>query len=614
MKKTILLIMIVLNCTLAQVNNISDFNRATLTPDTLMPYFNPGVAANNGIRTVWLADDLDNDGKQEIIATDYSNNGRIHVMEMNGSILEVVWSSPKVYAHNLGSGSTPRWVRTGDMDGDNKKEIIFPLSQGSSDFEVQVWEWDGQNNNSFIYATSLTKDLFSLNGVGNFRTNRELGTVYDFDNDGLDELIMVNRDHSVYVLGMLGDVPGFGSWELEGGNPSVVPINSKNFSTAPWHSVPADLNGDGQKEIVNHMWNFLGFWTLKATATNTYSYPDTSLSNYYIEFLKTRGVDGVSFMGIQPVDVDGDGNQEITGIIYSGGSDVEYDIYLIDFASGDNVQYGWDSTKFGIIGHNLWSIAGNSTGSFWGIGAADLNANGKQEILLGSVTGLDVVSLEYSGTGSVLDPASYTSSILYSGGHTTKNCRLDIRDSLGVIDTVLSSNNESPFVSKMFSGSDINGNGKLEVIISYQSVFDSVKYTYRHWDGSTFVQDSIKMVWNPDQVTIRLLESTTTGIEAKELTIITPDDYVLDQNYPNPFNPTTTIRFSLPVDKNITLKVYDILGNEVASLLNDEIKKGAYEITWDGTNNSGVKVASGTYIAELRYGNFAKSIKMTLLK
>ncbi len=597
-----------------QVNNIATFNRATLTPDTLMPYYNPGSAANNGVRTVWITDDLDHDGKPEVLATDYSNNGRVHVLEMNGNALEIVWSSPKVYSHNAGSGSTPRWAKSGDLDGDGKGEIIFSLSQGSADYEVQVWEWDGTGNNNYIYATSLVKDLFSLQGVGNFRTNREQASVYDFDNDGLDELVMVNRDHNVYVLGILGDIPGFGSWELEGGAPATVPVNSKNFSTAHWHSVPADLNGDGKKEIVNHMWNFLGFWTVKSTNTNTYVYPDTNLANYYIEFLKTRAVDAVSFMGIQPVDVDGDGNQEIAGIIYSGGSDVEYDVYLLNFSSSDDVMYSWDSTKFGLIGHNLWTVAGRSTGSFWGIGAADLNANGKQEILLGGSTGYDIIAMEYNGSGSVLDPANFTSTVVYSGGHTTKNSKYDVRDSSGVIDTLVASGNESPFVSKMFAGSDINSNSKLEVLLSYQSVFDSVTYNYLHWSGTAWVTDSTKKVLNQDQVTIRLLESTVTGIEAKELSIITPDDYTIDQNYPNPFNPSTTIRFSLPVDKNITLKVYDILGNEVASLLNDDFKKGAYEVTWDGANNSGVKVASGTYIAELRFGNFAKSIKMTLLK
>lgn len=597
-----------------QLNNLATFNRALLAQDTLMPYYNPGIAGNLGVRTVWVAtEDLDNDGKPEVIATDYQNNGKVHVMELNGDNLEIVWSSPKDFSHASGSGSTPRWVRTGDLDGDGKGEIIFPLSKGATDYVIQVWEWDGVNDNNYISAINLDFNAFVAQGMGNFRTNREVAQVFDFDNDGSDEFIMSNRDHRVYVLGISGDVPGFGGWVVEGGDPAVVLVNSNAYSISHWHSVPADLNGDGTKEIVNHFWNFLGFMTVRSTGTDTYVYPDTSFANYYLEFLRADNVDAISYMGIQPVDVDGDGSDEIAGIQYSAASDRDYDPYLINFNSSDDVQYGWDSTKFGFIGENLWTVAGKTSGQFWGIGAADLNNNGRQEILLGGTLDYEVIALEYNGTGSVLDAANYTASVVYTGGHTTKNSSWDIRDSLGVIDTV--SVGDSPFVSKMFAGCDINGNNKQEVLLSYQSVFDSVKYTYKRWDASAFVTDSIVMKWNPDQVTVRMLESTVTGIKEINLGIVTPDDYTLEQNYPNPFNPTTSIRFSLPLQKKISIVVYDVLGNEVKTLINDqEFEKGNYEVTWDGTNNFGSTVASGQYIYTLKYGNFSKSLKMTLLK
>ena len=597
-----------------QLNNIATFNRADLVQDTLMPYYNPGVSGNFGIRTVWVATkDLDQDGKPEILATDYQNNGRVHVMELNGNNLEIVWSSPKDYASASGSGSTPRWVRTGDLDGDGKGEIIFPLSKGSADYVVRVYEWDGSNDNGFIHAIDLDFNAFNAQGIGNFRTNREVAYVFDFDNDGNDELIMSNRDHRVYVLGISGDVPGFGGWVVEGGDPSVVPVNTNAYSISHWHSVPADLNGDGNKEIVSHFWNFLGFMTIRPTGTDTYVYPDTNNANYYIEFLRVDNVDAISYMGIQVLDVDGDGNDEIAGIQYSAASDRDYDPYLINFNPGDDVQYGWTQDKFAYIGENLWEVAGRSTGSFWGIGAADLNNNNRQELLLGGSLGYDVVALEYNGSGSVLDPNNYTASVIYSGGHTTKNSAYEIRDSAGVIDTVAVG--DAPFVSKMFAGCDINNNNKQEVFLSYQSVHDSVKYTYKHWDGSAFVTDSVVMVRNNDQVTLRMLESTITGIVEIPLNIITPDNYILEQNYPNPFNPATTIRFSLPLQKRISLVVYDILGNEVKTLINDqEFEKGNYEVTWDGTDNFGSSVSSGQYIYSLKYGNFSKSLKMTLLK
>ncbi|MBU0560794.1 MAG: FlgD immunoglobulin-like domain containing protein, partial [Bacteroidota bacterium] len=89
----------------------------------------------------------------------------------------------------------------------------------------------------------------------------------------------------------------------------------------------------------------------------------------------------------------------------------------------------------------------------------------------------------------------------------------------------------------------------------------------------------------------------------------------LEQNYPNPFNPTTSIRFSLPISKAISIVVYDMLGNEVKTLIdNEEFSKGSYEVTWDGTNSANQKVASGNYIYTMKYGNFSKSVKMTFLK
>ncbi len=87
------------------------------------------------------------------------------------------------------------------------------------------------------------------------------------------------------------------------------------------------------------------------------------------------------------------------------------------------------------------------------------------------------------------------------------------------------------------------------------------------------------------------------------------DNYKLEQNYPNPFNPTTNIQYSIPEASFVQLKVYDILGNEVATLVNQEQSAGVYKADFNGTN-----LSSGFYIAQLKAGNFIKNIKMTLLK
>ena len=86
-------------------------------------------------------------------------------------------------------------------------------------------------------------------------------------------------------------------------------------------------------------------------------------------------------------------------------------------------------------------------------------------------------------------------------------------------------------------------------------------------------------------------------------------DYSLSQNYPNPFNPKTKIRYTIPQTAIVMIKVYDVLGNEIAILVNEEKPKGNYEVEFDGSD-----LASGIYIYQLRAGNFIETKNMTLMK
>ncbi|MFC1726436.1 T9SS type A sorting domain-containing protein [candidate division KSB1 bacterium] len=93
-----------------------------------------------------------------------------------------------------------------------------------------------------------------------------------------------------------------------------------------------------------------------------------------------------------------------------------------------------------------------------------------------------------------------------------------------------------------------------------------------------------------------------------------PDNFILENNYPNPFNPETTIRYSIPKTADVKLAVYNVLGQEIKALVNENKKAGYHSVKWDGTNNYGVKVGSGIYIYRIRAGGFTESKKMVLLK
>jgi hypothetical protein len=95
----------------------------------------------------------------------------------------------------------------------------------------------------------------------------------------------------------------------------------------------------------------------------------------------------------------------------------------------------------------------------------------------------------------------------------------------------------------------------------------------------------------------------------------TPKEFVLYQNYPNPFNPSTVISYQLPVISNVTLKVYDILGNEIATLVNEEKQPGVYEVEFGNVGTSrDLSLPSGVYFYQLKTGSFSSIKKMVLLK
>ena len=105
---------------------------------------------------------------------------------------------------------------------------------------------------------------------------------------------------------------------------------------------------------------------------------------------------------------------------------------------------------------------------------------------------------------------------------------------------------------------------------------------------------------------------TVTSLE-EEVTIV-PDEFVLYQNYPNPFNPSTTIQYELPAYTNVQLKIYDMLGNEGITIVNETQQPGKKIYQWNGKDDSGRVVSSGVYFYQLRTKEYLQTKKLMLLK
>ncbi|VAX16887.1 Alkaline phosphatase [hydrothermal vent metagenome] len=119
--------------------------------------------------------------------------------------------------------------------------------------------------------------------------------------------------------------------------------------------------------------------------------------------------------------------------------------------------------------------------------------------------------------------------------------------------------------------------------------------------------------FDSDKGLLRFIDTVTVGV--KKIKNDMPSNFALEQNYPNPFNPSTIIKYSIPRSteyysvQQTTLKVYDILGREVTTLVNKAQQPGSYEVKWDALNKT-----SGVYYYQIRSGNFVKTKKMILLK
>jgi len=139
-----------------------------------------------------------------------------------------------------------------------------------------------------------------------------------------------------------------------------------------------------------------------------------------------------------------------------------------------------------------------------------------------------------------------------------------------------------------------------------------VSYTFMAKDGAT-VQVTASDPSLPDSGTISVARKYVTWVAGPPVSVKNPDavplEFSLLQNYPNPFNPNSEIGFRIAEGGYVTLKVYDLLGRELATLVNEQKAPGSYSVTFDASG-----LASGVYLYRLQSGNFVQTKKLTVLR
>ncbi len=169
------------------------------------------------------------------------------------------------------------------------------------------------------------------------------------------------------------------------------------------------------------------------------------------------------------------------------------------------------------------------------------------------------------------------------------------------------------------SGTHQNANAVIDI---YEANPNENQYSAYNWLGSTTTDANGMFSFNINDPTIEAVSVTASTTAAGTSSFayfqiitdvendgIKPTEFSLNQNYPNPFNPSTSIQYRVPSISNVSLKVYDILGNEVAILVNEEKPAGSYEVEFDAK-----ALTSGIYFYKLQAGSFVETKKMSLLK
>ncbi|MBI5472878.1 MAG: carboxypeptidase regulatory-like domain-containing protein [Ignavibacteriae bacterium] len=133
------------------------------------------------------------------------------------------------------------------------------------------------------------------------------------------------------------------------------------------------------------------------------------------------------------------------------------------------------------------------------------------------------------------------------------------------------------------------------------------RYGYNDAQSSVTIEQNL---YTMDNVNLTLVSDGVTSV----ISNVAPNSFALMQNYPNPFNPNTTIRFDIPFASKINVKIFNVLGQEVAQLVNDVVAAGQHQVVWNGTDGSGRSVASGIYFYRLNAASSADGSEFTSIK
>ncbi len=285
--------------------------------------------------------------------------------------------------------------------------------------------------------------------------------------------------------------------------------------------------------------------------------------------------------------------------------DAAENVYVSGYSFGSSTAEDFATIKYNSGGDELWVARYNGPSNSFDITTSIAVDNLNNVYIAGysynNATSEDYTTIKYSSDGNEMWVASFDGSGDFD---IAKSLKVDNNGGVYVTGSSFNSGTEEDYATIKY-----NSDGIQQWIETYDGKTngsDIATSLVLDGSGNIYVAGySNDGVDNLDYITLKY--SQTVGV--KQISGLIPNNFSLNQNYPNPFNPETIIKYQLPAGNFVSLKIYNLLGKEVASLVNEKQNVGSYSASWNAAN-----YPSGTYFYKLEAGLSTVTKKMLLLK
>ena len=468
------------------------------------------------------------------------------------------------------SSGVQQWVQTYNGPGDSTDIAVGIAVDGSGNVYVTGKSFESGVHPTYDYATIK----YNSSGVQQW-VHR-----YSGPSDGTDIPYAITVDASgyIYVTGGSYDYPGTPKYTTlkydSGGN---VLWTARYTEGGSWASA-IKVDETGNVYVTGWCWNWPNgddYVTVKYNSS-----------------------------GIQQWAAIYDGPNNSQDFAHSIDVDNLGNVYVTGDSEGDGTGEDYATVKYNSSGVQQWVARYNGPNNSWDF-AYIVKADGSGNVYItgrssGSGTGYDFATIKYNSSGVQQWAARYNG----QGNSDDEAFSLALDQSGNIYVTGSTYYSIQDFATVKYNSSGVqkwmqryNGPGNSLDIASIVKVSSSGKvYVSGTSVGSGTMRDFATIEYS-QQIGIQNISSEV------------PSAFSLSQNYPNPFNPTTNIRFDLPKSGSVKLVVFDELGREVATLVNEKLQPGTYEVDWNGSS-----YASGVYFYRIQTDEFSETKKMLLIK